>query len=135
MEFTKMQQETLTVNSRRIGEMLAAVKQIVTEIKQRNQATMNIVQRVADASEVEFADDMAIWSEIAENTGDLTGPALDSREVLNGSDVYELYKIGAATAEVWDMIVEGNEGEPYTRGAMAATALQALTKAQLNNRS
>ena len=149
IKLEKIEQQKLTAHSRNIADFMISIKRIMTAIKDRQAEVIAMLLRLAaendytpTAGDSETDPDMKsllnaieVLGVIAVQYGELAGPdiRIDLRKKVNGVDALELFKIGSACLEVWQMIVEGTEGQPYQREAMNGTALACLAKIQLSS--
>ncbi len=145
----KIEQQKLTAHSRNIADFMTSIKRIMTAVKDRQAEVVAMLLRLAaesgytptagdsetDPNMKALLNAIEVLEVIADEQGELIGPdiRIDLRKKVNAVDALELFKIGAACLEVWQMIVEGTEGQPYQREAMSGTALASLAKVQLSS--
>ncbi len=157
IKLEKLEQQKLTAYSRKIADWIKSIQLILGSITVEQKEVVSMLLRIAaesnygpamgadavaaaqaegntiTANEKAILDAIDVLTVIAAEQGELFGPdvRLDIRKPVNGLDALELFKIGAAILEIWDMIVEGTEGEPYSRQPMSDIALSCLAKVQL----
>ena len=146
----RIEQQVLTAYSRKVADFMTTIRLVMQEISFKQTEIVSMLLRVAaesgftpvagnsetDNNMKNLLNAIEVLQVISGEYNDLAGPniRIDLRKLVNGIDALELFKIGAACLEVWQMIVEGTEeGETYTRQPMSNTALSSLAKVQLSS--